>query len=87
MAEPNFRKLIKKAGLYPPCPGMGIRLKSVSDDYTRFALLRRQRWHNRKLFGAQFWGCLFSVCDLLNESGQDAARINKEVCVRTRNRT
>lgn len=63
MAKPNFEKLIKKINIYPPYLGMGIRVKSVSDDYTRFEVVLRQRWYNRNLFGTHFGGCLYSMCD------------------------
>jgi hypothetical protein len=87
VAKPNFRKLIKKVNVYPPYLGMGIRVKSVSEDYTRFEVVLRQRWYNRNLFGTHFGGCLYSMCELLNESGEAVARVSKEVYVRARNRT
>lgn len=63
MAKAKFRKLIKKVNLYPPYLGMGIRVKSVSDDHTRFEVVLRQTWYNRNLFGTHFGGCLYSMCD------------------------
>lgn len=32
----RFRKLIRSVNLYPPFLGMGIRMKSHGDDFTRF---------------------------------------------------
>ncbi len=63
MAKAKFRKLIKKVNVYPPYLGMGIRVKSVSEDHTRFEVVLRQTWYNRNLFGTHFGGCLYSMCD------------------------
>jgi hypothetical protein len=65
VAKAKFRKLIKKVNMYPPYLGMGIRVKSVSDDHTRFEVVLRQTWYNRNLFGTHFGGCLYSMCDPL----------------------
>ena len=63
MQDRKFRKLIRKVNLYPPYLGMGVRVKSVSDDHTRFEVVLRQRWYNRNLFGTHFGGALYSMCD------------------------
>ena len=63
MQNTKFRKLIKKVNVYPPYLGMGIRMRSFSDDFTRFEVELRERWYNRNLFGTHFGGCLYSMCD------------------------
>ena len=63
MQNEKFRKLIKKVNVYPPYLGMGIRVRSFSDDFTRFEVELRERWYNRNLFGTHFGGCLYSMCD------------------------
>lgn len=63
MANPKFRKLIRRVNWYPPYLGMGIRVASVSDDFTRFEVTLRQAWYNRNLFGTHFGGCLYSMAD------------------------
>ena len=63
MGNPKFRKLIRRVNWYPPYLGMGIRVASVSDDFTRFEVTLRQTWYNRNLFGTHFGGCLYSMAD------------------------
>lgn len=36
MTNPKFHKLIKRINWYPPYLGMGIRVTSFRDDFTRF---------------------------------------------------
>lgn len=63
MPNPAFRKLINRVNWYPPYLGMGIRVRSVADDFTRFEVQLRQTWYNRNLFGTHFGGCLYAMCD------------------------
>jgi acyl-coenzyme A thioesterase PaaI-like protein len=63
MKNPNFGKLIRKVNLYPPFLGMGIRVRSSNDDFTRFEVELRARWYNRNLFGTHFGGSLYSMTD------------------------
>ena len=63
MQNRKFRKLIRKINVYPPYLGMGVRVRSFSDDFTRFEVELRERWYNRNLFGTHFGGCLYSMCD------------------------
>jgi len=63
MQNSKFKKLIKKVNIYPPYLGMGIRVRSFSEDFTRFEIELRMRWYNRNLFGTHFGGCLYSMCD------------------------
>ncbi len=63
MKNAKFGRLIRKINLYPPFLGMGVRVKSYSDDYTRFEVELRARWYNRNLFGTHFGGALYSMCD------------------------
>lgn len=63
MQNRQFKKLIRRINLYPPYLGMGIRVTSASEDFTRFDVELRARWYNRNLFGTHFGGCLYSMCD------------------------
>jgi len=63
MKKPKSAKLIKKVNLYPPYLGMGVRVKSVRDDFTRFDVELRARWYNRNLFGTHFGGSLYAMSD------------------------
>lgn len=63
MKNPKFDKIIKKVNWYPPYLGMGIKVKSYADDFTRFEVQLRATWFNRNLFGTHFGGCLYSMCD------------------------
>ena len=63
MQNRKFKKLIKKINIYPPYLGMGIRVRSFSEDFSRFEVELRLRWYNRNLFGTHFGGCLYSMCD------------------------
>ena len=62
-ANAKFRQLIRRVNLYPPYLGMGIRMRSFSEDFTRFEVELRARWYNRNLFGTHFGGCLYSMAD------------------------
>ena len=63
MSNPKFAKLIRKVNIYPPYLGMGIRVRSFSDDFTRFEVQLRPRWYTRNLFGTHFGGSLYSMAD------------------------
>ncbi len=63
MKNPKFGKLIKKINMYPPYLGMGVRVRSCREDFTRFEVELRARWYNRNLFGTHFGGSLYSMCD------------------------
>lgn len=63
MKNSKFGKLIRKVNLYPPFIGMGIRVRSCSDDYRRFEVELRSRWYNRNLFGTHFGGALYAMSD------------------------
>jgi acyl-coenzyme A thioesterase PaaI-like protein len=63
MNNPRFANLIRKVNWYPPFLGMGIRVRSHRDDFTRFEVALRSRWFNRNLFGTHFGGSLFAMCD------------------------
>jgi len=63
MKNPKFCKLIRNINLYPPYLGMGVRLRSHRDDFTRFEVELRARWYNRNLFGTHFGGSLYAMSD------------------------
>ncbi len=59
----KFGKLIKKINLYPPYLGMGVKVRSFRDDFTRYEVELRSRWYNRNLFGTHFGGSLYAMSD------------------------
>lgn len=63
MKNAKFGKLIKKINWYPPYLGMGVRVRSFSDDFTRFDVELRARFYNRNLFGTHFGGSLYAMSD------------------------
>ncbi len=63
MSNPKFAKLIRKVNIYPPYLGMGIRVRSFSDDFTRFKVDLKPRWYTRNLFGTHFGGSLYAMAD------------------------
>ncbi|MDJ0750188.1 MAG: DUF4442 domain-containing protein [Woeseiaceae bacterium] len=63
MNSPKFAKLIRKINIYPPYLGMGIRVVSFNDDFTRFEVQLRPRWYTRNLFGTHFGGSLYAMAD------------------------
>lgn len=63
MKNPKFGKLIRKINWYPPFLGMGVRVRSASDDFSRFEVELRARWYNRNLFGTHFGGALYAMAD------------------------
>ena len=63
MSNPTFRKLIRRVNWYPPYLGMGVRVKSWREDFTRFEVELRATWYNRNLFGTHFGGSLYSMAD------------------------
>lgn len=63
MKNSRFGKLIKRINLYPPFLGMGIRVRTFRDDFTRFEVELRARWYNRNLFGTHFGGSLYAMSD------------------------
>ena len=63
MKNRKFDQLIRKINLYPPYLGMGIKVRSFSEDHTRFEVELRAKWYNRNLFGTHFGGCLYSMTD------------------------
>ena len=63
MSTRRERLLSRFVNLYPPYLGAGIRvLKSEGDDRTFRVEMRLRPW-NRNLFGTQFGGSLYSMCD------------------------
>ena len=63
MSKSTFGKLIRRINIYRPYLGMGVRVRSVSNDYTRFEVELRSRWYNRNLFGTHFGGSLYAMSD------------------------
>ena len=63
MASLRQRLMMRFVNLYPPFLGAGIRVTYPKDD--AFAIVVRMGLHfwNRNLFGTQFGGSLYAMCD------------------------
>ena len=60
MAKADRFKLIN---LYPPLIGAGIRVIDTSADFTTITVEMKLRWWNKNIFGTQFGGALYMMCD------------------------
>ena len=63
MKNPTFERLIRRINWYPPFLGMGVRVRSHNEDFTRFEVELKSRWFNRNLFGTHFGGSLYTMSD------------------------
>jgi acyl-coenzyme A thioesterase PaaI-like protein len=63
MATLRQRLMIRLVSLYPPYVGAGIRVSYPKDDPHRIVSRMGLHWWNRNLFGTQFGGSLYSMCD------------------------
>ncbi len=83
----DFKQVIKRVNLYPPYLGAGIRVRSHSDDFTRFEVELRARWYNRNLFGTHFGGSLYAMSDpffvfiIAANFGRDYIVWDKSACI------
>ena len=57
------RVLMRLFNFYPPFLGAGIRVVSVSPDWSAIKVRLALNWLNRNLFGTQFGGSLYAMCD------------------------
>lgn len=63
MATLRQRLMIRLVSLYPPYLGAGIRVSYPKDDPYRIVVRMGLHWWNKNLFGTQFGGSLYSMCD------------------------
>jgi len=54
---------MRLVSLYPPYLGAGVRVRYPKDDATRVMVSMGLHWWNKTLFGTQFGGSLYSMCD------------------------
>ncbi len=53
----------KLINFYPPMIGAGIRVIDIDGDFTRITVEMKLRWWNKNVFGTQFGGALYMMCD------------------------
>ncbi len=53
----------KLINFYPPMIGAGIRVKDIDPAFTRITVEMKLRWWNKNVFGTQFGGALYMMCD------------------------
>jgi acyl-coenzyme A thioesterase PaaI-like protein len=63
MATLRQRLMMRLVNLYPPYLGAGIRVTQPKDDPLRVVVRMGLHFWNRNLFGTQFGGSLYSMCD------------------------
>ena len=63
MASFRQRLMMRFVNLYPPYLGAGIRVSYPKDDAYRVTVRMGLHWWNRNLFGTQFGGSLYAMCD------------------------
>ncbi len=67
----------KLINFYPPLIGAGIRVVETAPDFTSITVEMKYTWWNRNIFGTQFGGSLYMMCDpffvaiLMNNLGRD----------------
>lgn len=54
---------MRLVSLYPPYLGAGVRVSYPKDDPYRIVVRMGLHWWNKNLFGTQFGGSLYSMCD------------------------
>jgi acyl-coenzyme A thioesterase PaaI-like protein len=54
---------MRLVSLYPPYLGAGVRVSHPKDDAFRIRVSMGLHWWNKNLFGTQFGGSLYSMCD------------------------
>jgi acyl-coenzyme A thioesterase PaaI-like protein len=57
------RLMMRLVNFYPPYLGAGIRVVSVAPDWSAIKVRLGLNWLNRNLFGTQFGGSLYAMCD------------------------
>ena len=63
MASLRQRLMMRLVSLYPPYFGAGIRVSYPKEDPHRIVVRMGLHWWNRNLFGTQFGGSMYSMCD------------------------
>ncbi len=72
-AKTRFRLI----NFYPPFIGAGIRMVGMDKASTTIKVEMKLRWWNKNVFGTQFGGALYMMCDpffvaiLMNNLGRD----------------
>ncbi len=54
---------MRLVSLYPPYIGAGVSVSYPKDDACRIVVRMGLHWWNKNLFGTQFGGSLYSMCD------------------------
>ena len=76
--------------LWPPLLGAGIRIKSISRDYSRVDVAMRLGLLNRNIVGVHFGGSLYAMCDpffmliMMEQLGKDYIVWDKAAEIRFR---
>ena len=72
---------------YPPYLGAGIRVMFIAPDWSTIKVRLALNWLNRNLFGTQFGGSLYAMCDpffviiLMRQLGADYTVWDRAACI------
>ena len=78
----------KLINFYPPMIGAGIRVREIDAAFTRIVVEMKLRWWNKNVFGTQFGGALYMMCDpffvaiLMTNLGRDYIVWDKAATIR-----
>ncbi len=79
--------MMRFINFYPPYLGAGIRVVSIAPDWSAITVRLGLTWYNRNLFGTQFGGSLYAMCDpffviiLARHLGSDYLVWDKAACI------
>lgn len=59
----SAKSLKRVLNLWPPFWGAGLKVLSISDDFSHAKITLHLRWYNRNYVGTQYGGSLFSMTD------------------------
>jgi len=57
------RSLSRGMNIWPPFLGAGIKVRTISPDWTEVIVTMNLRWYNKNYFSTHFGGSLFSMTD------------------------
>jgi hypothetical protein len=83
----DARTRFKLINFYPPFIGAGIRMVGLDQAFTTVKVEMKLRWWNKNVFGTQFGGALYMMCDpffvaiLMNNLGKDYIVLDKAASI------
>ena len=84
----SARRRFELINWYPPFIGAGIRVTGIDAGFTTVTVGMKLRWWNKNIFGTQFGGALYMMCDpffvaiLMQNIGRDYIVWDKAASIR-----